>query len=742
MGNIRLKNEESGEWQAELDALNHASFRDPFSFLGLHKLDANTNVIRAYLPTAIDVSVSVGTQEFVMQRVAKSSLFFVMLDVSIDAKKYTLQAEYENGNVSLEDPYRFGTSLNHHDLYLFNEGNLETSYKLLGSHLVELDSISGVRFSVWAPNAKAVSVIGHFNGWNACAHPMRFHPAAGIWELFVPNLRANEAYKYSILASDLNRYERADPYAFKMEQSPGTASIVQPLVSISDKSAEWIESRKKQNAVDAPVSIYEVHLGSWKRRAEEGNRYLTYRELADDLVSYVNELGFTHIQLMPVSEYPFDGSWGYQPVGLFAPTSRFGSVEDFAYFVERCHEAELGLIVDWVPGHFPSDENGLHLFDGTHLYEHADARQGFHPDWNTYIYNYDRPEVQSYLLGNAQYWLREFKIDGLRVDAVASMLYLDYSRKEGEWIPNCFGGRENLGAIACLKKVNARSYANCPQVMMVAEESTAWPGVTAPTDYNGLGFGYKWNMGWMNDSLSYIKRDPIHRKYHHHEITFSMAYAYSENYILPLSHDEVVHGKGSLLSKMPGDDWQQFANLRAYLAFMFAHPGKKLLFMGAELAQREEWNHNGQLNWPLLDSEPHRAVFELVKKLNQHYRTIPALHENDTKPVGFKWIDCHNAEQSMLSFIRFGKQASEVVVVIANFTPTVHHTYRIGVPSSGVYQTILNTDDEQLYGSGVLAVSHAQQLVESKPVTSHGFEHSIELSIGPLTTLYLRKVAG
>ncbi|CCQ10915.1 1,4-alpha-glucan (glycogen) branching enzyme,GH-13-type [Pseudoalteromonas luteoviolacea B = ATCC 29581] len=725
-----------------LDALANARCSDPFAFLGVHQVNHRQCIVRVYLPTAIKVDFVFGDKLFKSTQISKSALFCALIPNELASAPYKLQVDYGSACIDVVDPYQFNSTLHEQDLYLFNEGNLENSYRLLGAHIIELDGILGCRFSVWAPNAKAVSVIGHFNGWNKTAHPMRLHPASGIWELFIPDVGKDEAYKYAIFTNEHKHLEKADPYAFKMEQSPGTASLVQPLVPVKIRDEKWFEGRKAANAVDAPIAIYEVHLGSWKRRELEGNRYLTYREMADDLIPYVKSLGFTHLQVMPISEYPFDGSWGYQPVGLFAPTSRFGSVEDFSYFVDACHDSGLGLIIDWVPGHFPSDPQGLHQFDGTHLYEHADARQGFHPDWNTYIYNYDRPEVQSYLLANALFWLKEFHIDGLRVDAVASMLYLDYSRKEGEWIPNCFGGRENLGAIACLKKVNARSYANCGHVMMVAEESTAWPGVTAPTEFNGLGFGFKWNMGWMNDTLSYMKRDPVHRKYHHHEITFSMAYAYSENYILPLSHDEVVHGKGALLSKMPGDDWQQFANLRAYYAFMYAHPGKKLLFMGSELAQREEWAHDTQLNWDLLESKPHRANFELIKTLNTLYCQVPALYENDTKPGGFKWIDCQNAEQSILSFVRFGKSALENVVVIANFTPTVHHGFRLGVPNAGVYEVILNTDNEKFYGSGISVVGSKQQLVKTNSIDSHGFEHSIEISIGPLSTIYLRKVAG
>ncbi|MFC3033820.1 1,4-alpha-glucan branching protein GlgB [Pseudoalteromonas fenneropenaei] len=728
---------------AQADALAHGQCRDPFAVLGAHQIDAQSMQVRAYLPTAQAATLYCDKNSFSMNRVTNQPAFFCadvpLADYTPD---YTLGVVYDEQEFLQLDPYRFSAALDNDAAYLFNEGNLEYSYRHLGAHFVTQQGVAGVRFCVWAPNAKCVAVIGEFNGWNYTQHPMRLHPASGIWELFIPALKADQAYKFSILRHDGARSDKADPYAFKMQQAPGSASLLQPQLSVKARDDKWLQARANANHVDAPISIYEVHLGSWKRLTEEGNRYLTYRELADDLVGYVKALGFTHIQLMPISEYPFDGSWGYQPVGMFAPTSRFGSYADFIYFVEACQDAELGLLIDWVPGHFPSDPHGLHLFDGTHLYEHADKRQGFHPDWNTYIYNYDRPEVQSFLLGNAMYWLQEFKLDGLRVDAVASMLYLDYSRKDGEWVPNCYGGRENLGAIACLKKVNARSYGRNKHIMMVAEESTAWPSVTGSTEHNGLGFGYKWNMGWMNDTLSYMHRDPVHRKFHHHEITFSMAYAYSENYILPLSHDEVVHGKGALLSKMPGDDWQQFANLRAYYAFMFAHPGKKLLFMGSELAPREEWNHNLGLNWSLLDSTPHRAVSDTIRALNHVYRHTPALYENDTRPAGFQWIDCHNSEQSIISFARFGKNKRDLVVVVAHFTPEVYHQYRLGVPEAGHYEVVFNSDSSELYGSGTSPVAHPQGLLQSQPIAAHGFANSIEITIGPLCTVYFRKLAG
>ncbi|MBQ4849685.1 1,4-alpha-glucan branching protein GlgB [Pseudoalteromonas sp. MMG012] len=730
------------DYSAQLAALQAGVFGDPFSFLGAHKLSDTEYEVRVYLPSAKHVSLVGKNHKSVFKRYVNSDLFLVRVNKDDLPIPYKLDVAYADQTVLKDDVYRFGSSLSDSVLYLFNEGTLEHAYRHLGAHFVSHENVSGVRFAVWAPNAQSISVIGEFNCWQRTEHFMRKHPASGIWELFIPALNAGQIYKYSVVDSYGNVNDRADPFAFKMQQAPGTASVIQPLTVRKKPSSKQLNSRAKRNKIDAPISIYEVQLGSWKRRAEEGNRFLTYRELADDLLPYVKNLGFTHLQLMPVSEYPFDGSWGYQPVGLFSPTSRFGSYDDFVYFVERCEDENLGLLIDWVPGHFPSDPHGLHKFDGTHLYEHADVRQGFHPDWNTYIYNYDRPEVKSFLLANAMYWLSEFNLDGLRVDAVASMLYLDYSRNDGEWIANKHGGRENLGAIACIQDVNSRCYGHNPNIMMVAEESTAWPGVTNSVNNNGLGFGFKWNMGWMNDSLNYVSRDPIHRRYHHHEMTFSMAYAYSENYILPLSHDEVVHRKGALLSKMPGDDWQQFATLRAYYGFMYAHPGKKLLFMGSELAPRSEWDHNQGLDWQLLDSAAHSGIQATVKLLNHVYKKQSALHECDNSPAGFQWIDGDNAEQSIFSFARYGHSKDDLIVVISHFTPQVFHQYRVGVPQRGVYEVILNTDDENLHGSGVKAVAAKQQLIESTSTPAHGFDNSIVLTIPPLATVYLKRITG
>lgn len=724
------------DYDSQVTALAAGRFKDPFSFLGTHSTQSGIE-IRVYLPAALQVELLIGDQTITALRYKQSDLFIAELS-SMPSSIYQCQVSYESNNITFYDEYSFSSTLDEQAMYLFNEGSLEHAYAHLGAQFMTQQGVDGVRFCVWAPNAASVSVIGEFNFWQANRHFMRFHPASGVWELFIPGLCAEMCYKFAITTLSGEVLDKADPFAFKMQQAPGTASILQYKPTPIKLSEKAIINRQQRNHIDAAISIYEVHLGSWQRA--EHNRYLNYGELADKLVSYVTDMGFTHLQLMPISEYPFDGSWGYQPVGLFAPTSRFGDYNSFKYLVEQCHKANIGILLDWVPGHFPSDPHGLHCFDGTHLYEHADMRQGFHPDWNTYIYNYDRPEVKSFLISNAMYWLSQFGIDGLRVDAVASMLYLDYSRKEGQWVANCYGGRENLGAIECLKQVNIRSYKNNPGIMMVAEESTAWPGVTQSVEHNGLGFGYKWNMGWMNDSLHYMQQDSLFRKYHHHKMTFSMVYAFSENYILPLSHDEVVHGKGSLLNKMPGDDWQQFANLRAYYAFMWAHPGKKLLFMGAEIAQRKEWDHDNSIDWHLLEHQSHQGIQDTVKRLNHVYQAHPALYELDSCATGFSWIDNNNSQQSIFSFIRYAKSADDFMVIVANFTPTAYQHFTLGVPATGSYKVILNTDESCFFGSGINVTDEPSQLIHSINQPSHGFDHSITLHMGGLTTVYLQKV--
>ena len=598
------------------------------------------------------------------------------------------------------------------------------------AHLASIDGVSGVGFAVWAPNAHRVSVVGPFNQWDGRRHPMRRHPSCGVWELFIPGILSGELYKYEI-KSDAGELLalKADPFAFCAERPPGTASIVYELRNDRWQDSAWLERRSAVAAHDAPIAIYEVHLGSWRRRLAEGGRYFTYRELAEELIPYVRDLGFTHIELMPVSEYPFDGSWGYQPIGLFAPTSRFGSPDEFREFIERCHGEGIGVIIDWVAG--PADPCGLANFDGTALYEHADPRQGRHRDWDTLVFNYGRREVANYLLCNALFWLDRYHVDGLRVDAVASMLYLDYSRKEGDWIPNRFGGRENLEAIDFLRRMNEAVYARGNGTFTVAEESTAWPMVSRPTYIGGLGFGYKWNMGWMHDTLLYMSKDPVHRKHHHGILTFGLLYAFTENFILPLSHDEVAHGKGSLLAKMPGDRWQKFANLRSYLTFMYTIPGKKLLFMGGEFAQEREWNHDIGLDWQLLDNSMHAGVQRLLSDLNHLYRSIPALHELDCELEGFAWIDCHDTEQSAISYVRRSKDRNQFVVIVCNFTPVVRHNYRIGVPRSGYYRERVNTDSEVYGGSGV--GNFGGSVAEA--VACHDQPFSLALTLPPLAAL-------
>ncbi|WP_372761699.1 1,4-alpha-glucan branching protein GlgB [Pseudoalteromonas sp.] len=724
-------------YDEQVAALQSGCFKDPFGFLGVHPSATNTLEARLYLPGAVAVKMILNNRFIDAVRYKNSDLFIITLADFVPLPCH-YEVEYPHHTQRHYDEYSFTSSLDPQAMYLFNEGSLEHAYQHFGAHFTTQQQVAGVRFCVWAPNAASVSVIGEFNDWQRNRHFMRFHPASGVWELFIAELSEDSCYKFAITTLTGEVLEKADPFAFKMQQAPGTASVLQHKPAALTLSEHAIKNRQQRNFIDAPISIYEVHLGSWQRG--ENNRYLSYRELAESLVNYALEMGFTHLQLMPISEYPFDGSWGYQPVGLFAPSSRFGDYRSFKYLVEQCHHANLGIILDWVPGHFPSDPHGLHRFDGTHLYEHADMRQGFHPDWNTYIYNYDRPEVQSFLISNAMYWLQEFAIDGLRVDAVASMLYLDYSRKAGQWVANRDGGRENLGAIACLKQINARSYKNNPGIMMIAEESTAWPGVTQSVAHNGLGFGYKWNMGWMNDSLHYMQQDALFRKYHHHKMTFSMVYAFSENYILPLSHDEVVHGKKSLLEKMPGDEWQKFANLRAYYAFMWAHPGKKLLFMGGEFAQRKEWSHDHSLDWHLLQHHSHKGMQHTIKQLNQLYKTHPALYQLDSCASGFRWIDSNNDTQSILSFIRYANKADDLLLVIANFTPTSYPQYTVGVPAKGVYKMVFNSDAPLLYGSGYGVSNDSAPLISTTQSPSHGFEQSINIALAGLSTVYLQKV--
>ena len=626
------------------------------------------------------------------------------------------------------------TLLTDDDIYLFNEGAHFRLYEKLGAHPLSTDSQQGTYFAVWAPDARQVSVTGDFNGWNRTSHPLKPRERSGIWENFIPGTGKGTVYKYHI-ESRYKRYSvgKADPFATYCETPPKTASIVHSL-DYTWGDSEWIRERQGRSSLAAPVAIYEVHLGSWKRLAEENNRSLTYRELAPQLTEHVIKMGFTHVEFLPVMEHPFFGSWGYQITGYFAPTSRYGTPQDLMYLIDYLHRNGIGVILDWVPSHFPSDEYALGFFDGTHLYEHDDPRKGFHPDWKSYIFNYGRAEVKSFLISSALFWLDKYHADGLRVDGVASMLYLDYSREKGGWIPNEYGGRENLEAIGFLRKLNEVVYENYPDVQTIAEESTAWPMVSKPTYLGGLGFGMKWDMGWMHDTLLYMSRDPVHRKYHHNDLTFRMLYAFNENFVLPLSHDEVVYGKGSLLGKMPGDDWQKFANYRLLLGYMYTQPGKKLLFMGAELGRWKEWSHDGTLDWHFLEYQRHAEVYAWLKALNRFYADEPSLHELDFEPEGFEWIDASDALQSVISFIRKGKTTGDFIVTVCNFTPTVHSGYKIGVPRGGYWKEVLNSDATEYGGSG----KGNPKSLRTMKATQHGRPYSIEITLPPLAIVCFR----
>lgn len=629
--------------------------------------------------------------------------------------------------------------LTDHDVYLFKEGSHFQLYEKLGSHLVTFNNEKGVYFAVWAPNAEKVSIIGDFNTWNKESHHLRAREdRSGIWEGFIPHIAEGALYRYHIRSRYNNyRADKRDPFAFYGEVPPKSASIVRDL-SYTWGDQTWMKDRSRKNNINAPSSIYEVHPGSWRRVPEAGNRFLTYREMAKYLTEYVKEMGFTHVEFLPVMEHPFYGSWGYQITGYFSPTSRYGTPQDFMYLVDCLHQNGIGVILDWVPSHFPSDEHGLVYFDGTHLYEHADPRKGFHPDWTSYIFNYGRNEVQNFLVSNALFWLDKYHIDGLRVDAVASMLYLDYSRKEGEWIPNEYGGRENIEAVSFLKKFNETVYHFYPDAQAIAEESTAWPMVSRPTYVGGLGFGMKWNMGWMHDTLKYFSNDPIYRKYQMNQITFSILYAFTENFVLPLSHDEVVHGKGSLLNRMPGDEWQKFANLRLLFGYMYGHPGKKLLFMGGEFGQTKEWNHEESLSWHLLQYPIHQGMQEWVKDLNRFYRSEPALYEIDFEYNGFEWVDFHDLDRNIISFLRKGKTVKDQILVVCNFTPVPRYNYRIGVPYGGFWKEVLNSDAKHYNGSGHGNLGG----VEASPLPSHGKYHSLTLTLPPLGIIFLKKEMG
>jgi len=709
-------------------ALAGARHGDPFAVLGPHQVAGHTEV-RSWQPGALAVSVLTADGKRHALTPVRDGFFQGRL--ARPARDYTLKIEWPGGIQHTRDPYAFGPSLDQASLQAIAAGTHPALADCLGAHAMQREGVDGVRFAVWAPNARRVSVIGDFNSWDGRRHPMRLHPTGGVWEIFIPHIGTGTRYKYEITGIDgRTGPARADPLARQSELPPATASIVADETPFAFTDAQWMQARPERQALDAPISIYEVHAGSWQAAARGGP--CAWDALADRLIPYVRDMGFTHLELLPIMEHPFGGSWGYQPLGMFAPTARHGTPNDFARFVDRCHAADIGLILDWVPAHFPNDEHGLAMFDGTALYEYHDPREGYHPDWNTLIYNLGRNEVRNFMLASALEWLERYHVDGLRVDAVASMLYRDYSRKAGEWIPNVFGGRENLEAIAFLRELNTTVCERCPGALMIAEESTAWPGVTAPVAAGGLGFHYKWNMGWMHDTLRYMAHDPVHRNHHHHDLSFGLVYAWSEHFILPLSHDEVVHGKGSLLGKMPGDAWQRFANLRAYYGFMWTHPGKKLLFMGGEMAQPAEWNHDAELSWELLDAPPHRGVQQVLRDLNQLYRETPALHALDASPEGFAWVIGDDNTNSVAAYLR--RAGDSVVLVACNFTPVPRHAYRIGVQQGGPWRERLNTDAAVYGGSGMgnLGVVHAG----SQP--AHGFDHSLTLTLPPLATLVLQ----
>jgi 1,4-alpha-glucan branching enzyme len=707
---------------ATIEAIVAGRHRDPFSVLGPHE-----NEIRAWLPFAEEASVVIAGKTQPMERVDPSGFFVASLPSR--PSSYRLRV----GTYEFDDPFRFPPLLTSFELHLHGEGTNHESYRTLGAQVTSSEGVDGVRFAVWAPTAQVVSVVGDFNRWDRTWHPMRLRDG-GIWEIFIPGLGEGANYKYSVLSRSGHEQQKSDPYGFFAEIPPKTASIVWRLSNYQWTDQQWMGTRPQHNWLREAVSIYEVHLESWMRGP--GNELLSYRELAGLLVEYAKRMGYTHIELLPIMEHPFSGSWGYQVTGFYAPTSRFGTPDDFRYFVDQCHQAGLGVILDWVPGHFPRDAHGLWRFDGTACYEHDDPRQGEHREWGTMVFNYGRNEVKTFLLSNALYWLREFHIDGLRVDAVASMLYLDYSREPGEWIPNKFGGRENLEAVDFLHTFNELAHKE-PGAMTIAEESTAWPAVSRPVYANGLGFTMKWNMGWMHDMLDYFSMDSIFRKFHQQNITFSMLYAFTENFVLPVSHDEVVHMKRALVSKMPGDEWQRFANTRAFLAFMFTHPGKKLLFMGCDMGQTEEWNHNIGLPWHLLQWPVHHTLQNMVKEINWLYRREPALHEVDDDYSGFEWIDFHDGEASVISFVRFARNRNDFLVVICNFTPVPRQGYCVGVPHAGLYHEIFNTDAAMFGGSNV----GNGGLVMARPVAAHGRSGSVQITLPPLGVLILKPQA-
>jgi 1,4-alpha-glucan branching enzyme len=723
----------------DMDALIRAEHPDPFSMLGPHSDGKDGQVIRAYLPNALGVRVLSRDGERDLGELAMSDKPGFFAGHFPVREPYLLKINWATGEQITEDPYSFGQLLGEMDLYLFAEGNHRDLSSALGAQVKTVDGVKGVRFSVWAPNARRVSVVGDFNSWDGRRHPMRRRIPSGVWEIFIPRIGPGETYKYEILGQHGVLPLKADPMALATKLPPDTASKVAAPLSFDWQDNDWMQSRGDKHDIHKPLSIYELHAGSWKWHhggEDEPDRPFNWHELAAELIPYIKDLGFTHIELMPIMEHPFGGSWGYQLLSQFAPSARYGTPEDFAAFVNACHQNDIGVILDWVPAHFPTDTHGLAQFDGTALYEYGNPQEGFHQDWDTLIYNLGRTEVHGFMIASGLHWLKNFHIDGLRVDAVASMLYRDYSRKAGEWVPNRYGGRENLEAIDFLRHLNDVVTLEAPGALVIAEESTSWPGVTQPTQQGGLGFSYKWNMGWMHDTLKYVEQDPIHRQHHHDRLSFGLVYAWSERFILPISHDEVVHGKHSLIDKMPGDRWQKFANLRAYLTFMWTHPGKKLLFMGCEFGQWREWNHDTELDWHFLQYADHRGVHTLVGDLNRLYRSQPALHEQDCQPQGFQWVIGDDSGNSVYAYLRWSKEG-EPLLVVANLTPVPRHGYRVGVPFSGKWAELLNSD------AGVYAGSNVGNGggVMAEEIRSHGQPASLELELPPLGVVILKPVS-
>jgi 1,4-alpha-glucan branching enzyme len=742
-----LASKSTKSWVKQEEILRVTRFEesDPRLVLGPHTSNKAT-AIRAFLPLAERAWVQhpAGFWTVEMNKLTSDGFYEALFEESFDGKRleegYLIGYEDSSGfKLLTEDPYCFEPTISDYELYLFGKGELQRSYDTLGAHLKVRNGVPGVAFAVWAPNARAVSVVGNFNHWTVGAHPMINRGASGVWELFVPRLKEEEVYKYAVkFRSDGSVKQRTDPYAFKTELRPHTASVVTNLNAYEWGDTDWMAQRRTNSVVESPISIYELHLGSWKRKQDEKEPFFGYKEIAEELIPYVKQMGYTHVELLPVMEHPFDGSWGYQVINYYAPTARYGAPQDLMFFIDQCHRSGLGVILDWVPAHFPKDDYGLSFYDGSHLYEPDDPLLREHPDWGTLVFNYGRNEVRNFLVSNALFWLEKYHVDGLRIDAVSSMLYLDYSRRPGQWRPNKYGGRENLEAISFLQQLNSVVHQRFPGAVVIAEESTAWGGVSRPVYSGGLGFDFKWNMGWMHDTLEYFSTDPLYRKFVHAKLTFSLWYAFSENFILPLSHDEVVHGKGSMLSKMPGDEWQKFANLRLCYAYMFGHPGKKLMFMGDELGEPREWSESRSLDWELLKSELHKGVNLLVRDLNTLYRTHSALHTADASPAGFEWIDFGDALQSVISFLRYSKDRKDFLVFVCNMTPLPRHSYRIGVPIKGYYKEVLNTDASEYGGSGVGNFGG----VHSEDLPFHGRPYSVSITLPPLGALVFQFSTG